>query len=202
MPNIVIASNNAGKCKEIQHYFQDMPLQWDSIGHYSSDLPEESGTTFIENAIIKARFAATITDKPALADDSGLCIDALYGRPGLYSARYAGEKATNSDNIQMVLDELKEVPFERRTARFVCVLVYLRHGLDPDPIIASGYWQGKILQAPKGEDGFGYDPIFYVPEKDCAAAELSLDIKNRLSHRAKALEQLKAPLLHEIRKTH
>ena len=150
----------------------------------------ETGTTFIENAIIKARHAAKCTGLPAIADDSGLEVDALSGAPGVYSARYAGIEATDSANIDKLLESLHHVPDEQRSARFHCVLVFMRHENDPTPLVCHGHWEGKILTKRCGENGFGYDPVFYVPETACASAELESKDKKRLSHRGKALQQL------------
>ena len=151
---------------------------------------DETGLTFVENAIIKARHASAIAELPAIADDSGLEVDALKGAPGIYSARYSGEGATDEKNLLKLLGALKDVPEEKRTARFQCVLVYMRHAEDPTPIICQGTWEGIIITKPQGENGFGYDPIFYVPEYDCTSAQLSSEQKNKLSHRGIALKAL------------
>ena len=147
----------------------------------------EDGLSFIENALKKARNAAEHRGMPALADDSGIEVDALNGEPGIHSARYAGN---DESNIEKLLSELDGIAEDRRTARFQCVIVYLRHATDPVPVIAQGTWEGSVLTTPRGESGFGYDPVFYVPELDCSAAELSAEDKNRLSHRGKALRQM------------
>lgn len=156
---------------------------------------EETGRTFVENAILKARCAAHYAGLPAIADDSGLEVDALRGAPGIYSARFSGEGATDARNNQKLLELLAETPEAQRTARFQCVLVYLRHPDDPTPLICQGSWEGRILNEPCGENGFGYDPLFWVPEHNRASAELSKEMKNGISHRGKAmallLEQLK-----------
>ena len=149
---------------------------------------------FVENAIIKARHAARITGLPAIADDSGLEVDALRGAPGVYSSRFAGEEASDDDNVTKLLEELSFLPPILRTARFWCVLVFMRHADDPTPIICQASWEGHIVTKPQGENGFGYDPVFFVPETACTAAELPAEQKNQLSHRAKALKELIARL--------
>ena len=156
------------------------------------DIPEaeETGLTFVENAILKARHAAHLAGLPAIADDSGIEVDALNGAPGIYSARFAGKGASDSDNLRKLLEELKDVPEQNRTARFQCLMVYMRHEKDPTPIICQGTWEGCILFEPRGSGGFGYDPVFYVPTHDCASAELAPDEKNRLSHRGQAIRKL------------
>ena len=184
---IVLATGNAGKLKEIREIFSGVDVG--IVAQSDFDTPEaiEDGLSFVENAIIKARNAAAHTGLAALSDDSGIEVDALNGEPGIHSARYAGD---DESNIQRLLRELEGVPEEKRTARFQCVMVYLRHANDPVPVIAQGAWEGKILMSPQGQGGFGYDPVFYVPELDCSAAELSAADKNRLSHRGKALSQM------------
>jgi XTP/dITP diphosphohydrolase len=185
---IILASNNQGKAKEFTALLAPHPIL--TQGYFNIPEVEETGSTFIENALLKARNAALHADLPALADDSGLVIDALNGAPGVFSARYAGVGSSDADNIQKVLSALKDVPEAQRTARFICVLVLLRHAEDPLPLIAQGIWEGRILTQPQGDNGFGYDPIFWVPEQECAAAALSAEQKNRLSHRGQALRQL------------
>ena len=184
---IVLATGNAGKLKEIREIFSGVDVG--IVAQSDFDTPEaiEDGLSFVENAIIKARNAAAHTGLAALSDDSGIEVDALNGEPGIHSARYAGD---DESNIQRLLRELDGVPEEKRTARFQCVMVYLRHANDPVPVIAQGAWEGKILMSPQGQGGFGYDPVFYVPELDCSAAELSATDKNRLSHRGQALSQM------------
>lgn len=190
MQKIVLASNNPGKLNEFAYLSQT--LHWELIpqNHFSIAEIPETANTFVENAFIKARHAAYHAKLPALSDDSGLIVDALNGEPGVYSARYAGEKASAKACIEKLLINLQDVPEEKRTARFVCVLVYMRHADDPLPIIAQGVWEGKILFKLQGENGFGYDPIFYVPTHHCSAAELNTEEKNRLSHRARAMESI------------
>lgn len=181
---IVLASTNPGKISEFQHLLA--PLGWEIVPQTEFDIPaiEESGLTFIENAILKARHAAQITGLPALGDDSGLIVDVLNGAPGIYSARYA-EKGRY---IPKLLEELKNVPEEERTGRYYCVLIFFRSALDQTPIVGEGVLEGKILFAPQGEHGFGYDPVFYIPNQQCSVAELTLDMKNKISHRAKAVQ--------------
>lgn len=187
---VVLASGNAGKTREIQALLPGISIVAQSA--FDITEAEETGLSFVENAIIKARNAALYSKLPAIADDSGLVVDALQGQPGIFSARYAGVGANDQDNLQKVLQALDGVPDAQRTARFVCVMVFMQHAEDPLPVIAQGVWEGRILHQPKGENGFGYDPIFWVPERDCAAAELSAEIKNSLSHRGKALKALTA----------
>ncbi|HYQ38633.1 MAG TPA: RdgB/HAM1 family non-canonical purine NTP pyrophosphatase, partial [Pseudomonas sp.] len=164
-----------------------------SVAEFSSHEPEETGLSFVENAILKARHAARVSGLPALADDSGLAVDALGGAPGIYSARYAGGKDDAANNAKL-LAELADVPDAERGAQFVCALALVRHAEDPLPILCEGLWHGRILHEARGEHGFGYDPLFWVPECDCASAELPAAEKNRLSHRARAMAQLKQRL--------
>lgn len=193
---LVIASNNAGKIAELDHLLSPLGLEPVAQGELGVTEAEEPAVTFVENAILKARNAARQTGLPALADDSGLAVDALDGQPGVRSARYAGPQASDADNVQALLAALKDVPEKERTAQFHCVLVYLRHADDPTPIICHGRWPGRILFEPKGDGGFGYDPVFLVPEYFRSAAELTREQKGRISHRGRALasllEQLKA----------
>ncbi len=183
---IVFASSNQGKVKELQKFLQEYAIE---ITPEKVDV-EETGLTFVENALLKARYASEKSGLPAIADDSGLEVMALQGRPGIYSARYAGMLATDTQNTDKLLQELKDYPEDKRKARFYCALVYLTHALDPTPLICCGSWEGTILKAPQGKNGFGYDPVFYVPSEHCSAAELSSAKKNELSHRGKALRQL------------
>ena len=152
--------------------------------------------SFVENAIIKARHAAAAAGLPAIADDSGLEVDALNGAPGIYSARYAGPGASDTENLQKLLADLEKVPQEHRTARFQCLMVYMRHAQDPTPLICQGTWEGRIMFEPRGKSGFGYDPVFFVPSHDCTSAELASEVKNQLSHRGQALRHLVAALGH------
>ncbi len=185
---MVLASGNASKIREIQAILQDHPIVAQS--EFQIQEAEETGSTFVENAIIKARNAALHSQLPAIADDSGLVVDALNGAPGVISARYAGVGASDQQNLDQLLKDMQAVPDEDRSARFVCVLVFLRHADDPLPIIAQGVWEGVILREARGSNGFGYDPVFWVPDHQMASAELAPDVKNRISHRAQALAQL------------
>ncbi|MCG8521925.1 MAG: RdgB/HAM1 family non-canonical purine NTP pyrophosphatase [Pseudomonadales bacterium] len=195
---LVIASNNKGKIAELTDLLAPLGLQPVAQGELGVSEAEEPAVTFVENAIIKARHAARVTGLPALADDSGLAVDALDGRPGVRSARFAGEEATDNDNVEALLAALKDTPEAKRSAQFHCVLVYLRHADDPTPIICHGRWPGRILAEPRGQGGFGYDPVFLVPEHGCSAAELTREQKGRISHRGRALvsllDQLRAEL--------
>lgn len=194
MKEIVLASSNPGKVREINQLLAGLDLHVRPQGEFGVTDADETGLTFVENAILKARHAANHTGLPAIADDSGLEVDALNGAPGIYSARYAGSGATDQANLQKLLDALQDVPEELRTARFQCLLVYMRHAGDPTPLICQGTWEGRILFAPRGEHGFGYDPVFFVPTHDCASAELAPEVKNSLSHRGQALRKLVAAL--------
>jgi XTP/dITP diphosphohydrolase len=189
---LVLASHNAGKLKELQAMLGDS-VQLRSIGEFSSVEPDETGLSFVENAILKARNAARISGLPALADDSGLAVDFLGGAPGIYSARYADGQGDSANNAKL-LEALKDVPEDQRGAQFVCVLALVRHADDPLPILCEGLWHGRILNAASGEHGFGYDPLFWVPERDCSSAELSPTEKNLLSHRARAMVILRQRL--------
>ena len=190
MKEIVLASGNQGKIRELGGLLAELDYQVVSQAELDLVSPPETGLTFVENALIKARYAAAESGLPALADDSGLAVDALAGAPGIYSARYAGEGATDADNIAKLLASLEGCDEQSRQAAFHCVLVYLQHAEDPTPIIAHGVWRGRILAEPAGEGGFGYDPVFWAPEYACSAAELSKEQKNKVSHRGKALAQL------------
>ncbi|MEJ2106125.1 MAG: RdgB/HAM1 family non-canonical purine NTP pyrophosphatase [Acidiferrobacteraceae bacterium] len=187
---IVLASNNPGKVREIGQLLA--PLELDVVPQSEFDVSEaeETGLTFVENAILKARHAATLTGLPAIADDSGIEVDALEGRPGIYSARFAGKGAGDTENLNKLLKELEGIPEEERSARFQCLMVYMRHGNDPTPIICQGTWEGRILTEARGSGGFGYDPVFLVPDRGCTSAELPAEEKNRLSHRGQALRKL------------
>ena len=190
MKTLVLATSNRGKLAELQPLLADCGLRLDAQSELGVQDAIEDGKTFIENALIKARNASARTGLPALADDSGLVIDALGGAPGLISAHYAGVHGDNAGNIARVLRELEGVPADKRSARFHCCIVLLRHADDPQPIIAEGSWEGCILDAPRGGRGFGYDPIFFDPQLNAGAAELPADIKNRVSHRGRALARL------------
>jgi len=190
MDKIVLASNNAGKVREIDQLLSKVNLHVVPQSEFDISEVEETGLSFVENAIIKARFAAKESGLPAIADDSGLEIDALQGAPGIYSARYAGENATDQQNLQKLLQALQNVPEAERTARFQCLMVFMRHEKDPTPLIAQGTWEGIITTEASGSNGFGYDPVFYVAEQKCTSAQLPADVKNQLSHRAKAINTL------------
>ena len=194
MSRIVLATGNPGKVREFSQLLAALPIE--IVPQSDLRVPEaaETGLTFVENAIIKARNAAAHTELPALADDSGIEVDALLGQPGVHSARYAGPTANSDDNMAKLLRELLGVHDTERNARFRCVLVLLRHRADPAPLICTGTWAGRILETPVGEGGFGYDPVFWVPERDCSAAQLSATVKNRISHRAKAMSSLRQAL--------
>ncbi|WP_373184435.1 RdgB/HAM1 family non-canonical purine NTP pyrophosphatase [Halopseudomonas sp.] len=188
---LVLASGNAGKLAELQAMLGD-DVEVLPQSHFVRQEVEEIGLTFVENAILKARHAARASGLPALADDSGLAVDALSGAPGIYSARYAngGDQANNAK----LLERMRDVPDDQRGARFISVLVLMLHAEDPTPIISEGVWHGRILHEPRGSQGFGYDPLFWVPERDCASAELSPEDKNHLSHRARAMAGLRTRL--------
>ncbi|MCW5588261.1 MAG: RdgB/HAM1 family non-canonical purine NTP pyrophosphatase [Legionellales bacterium] len=188
---IILATHNFGKLREFSQILADYPFTMVSQTDLNIPSIAETGLTFVENALIKARHAAALAHLPALADDSGLEVDYLNGEPGIYSARYAEDPKNNIDKL---LQALHDVPSEKRTARFHCVLVLMRHEHDPTPLICQGTWEGLILTQRQGDYGFGYDPIFWVPSHECSAAELSPEIKNAISHRAQALQQLKCHL--------
>lgn len=191
---IVLASGNQGKIAELRALLADLPYTLISQSDFGIDSIAETGLTFIENAILKARHAALTTGLPALADDSGLCIDALNGAPGIYSARYAGDHVGDVAHLNKALQALEGVPENERGAQFHCVLAFFRHGQDAAPIICHGIWAGRILPTGVGQQGFGYDPIFFDPQQNCSAAELDPAIKNTVSHRAQAIQQLRAAL--------
>jgi XTP/dITP diphosphohydrolase len=194
---IVLASNNSGKIREFNELLSSYNLQVVQQSEFGVEDAEETGLTFVENAILKARHASTRTNLPAIADDSGLVVDALQGAPGIYSARYAGEHGNAKANIQKLLADLKNIPDEKRTAYFYCTLVFMAHANDPTPLICQGKWHGYILNEPSGEKGFGYDPVFYVPQHKKSAAELPLDVKNKISHRGLALQSLLQALMEQ-----
>lgn len=189
---LVLASHNAGKLKELQAMLGDH-VRVRSVGEFSDVEPEETGLSFVENAILKARNAARVSGLPALADDSGLAVDYLGGAPGIYSARYADGQGDAANNAKL-LDVLRQVPDAQRGAQFVCALALVRHADDPLPILCEGLWPGRILHEPRGAHGFGYDPLFWVEECQCSSAEMSSGEKNRLSHRARAMAVLKQRL--------
>ena len=190
----VLASGNAGKLHEIAAMLDGLAITVRAQSHFGVTRVEETGSTFVENAIIKARHAARHSGRPALADDSGIVVDALAGAPGVYSARYAGVDASDEDNLRKLLAATTHLPDDARDCRFVCVMVAMRDADDPLPLIATGLWPGQLLRAPQGEGGFGYDPIFLVPSHNCSSAELPGALKNELSHRGQALRALRAQL--------
>ena len=191
---VILATGNKGKVKELARMLSGLQIDVLPQSDFAvSDVPE-TGTTFVENAIIKARHAAKQTGLPAIADDSGLAVSALGGQPGVYSARYSGEDATDQTNIVKLLKVMADIPTQKRQAKFLCVLVFMRHADDPTPIICQGEWHGHISTEQHGENGFGYDPVFWVDEKNCSSAQLSSEQKNLLSHRGKALKLLLAEL--------
>jgi XTP/dITP diphosphohydrolase len=195
---VVLASGNAGKLVEFGQLLADWDCQVVPQSDFETREIEETGESFVENALLKAHNAAQHCGLPAIADDSGLVVPTLDGAPGLYSARYAGPGASDEDNRQKLLAELEGRTGDARAAHFHCALVYLRHWQDPNPIICQADWHGQVLEAPRGDGGFGYDPLFLVPEQGCSAAELEPDLKNRLSHRGQALQLLLAALRSEF----
>ena len=191
---LVLASSNAGKLVELRDLLGDAGIELHAQSEFGVDDAEETGLSFIENAILKARHASRATGLAALGDDSGLCVDALDGAPGLYSARYSGAHGNAEANIDKLLGALDGVRDEQRTGRFVCVLALVRHADDPMPLVAEGIWEGRILHARTGDNGFGYDPVFFSPAHGCGAAELPAATKNRDSHRGVALAKLRERL--------
>lgn len=188
--NIVLASHNTGKLEEFRHIFSATDLTMLSLADYCQEEAEETGLTFIENAILKARYGCEKTGLPCIADDSGVVVPALNGAPGIYTARYAGEHGNRQANVNKLLHEMQDIPDEKRDAYFVCVLVFMLNATDPSPIIAEGRLYGKITRQEIGEKGYGYDPILFLPEKNCTVAELSFQEKNIISHRAQAMKML------------
>ena len=191
---IVLASSNAGKIKELNDMLAELDMQIIPQQELGIEDVEETGLCFVENAILKARNAALMSGMPAIADDSGLEVDFLNGAPGIYSARFAGPDANTASNNKKLLDALGDAPLEQRSARYQCVIVYMRHATDPTPIICQGSWEGHIALEAKGDGGFGYDPLFYVQALNCHAAEIDKQEKNRISHRGKAIQELLAKL--------
>ncbi len=194
MKRLVLASGNPGKLRELSAMLADFGYDLHAQSEFGVGEVAETGTTFVENAIIKARHAAAETGLPALADDSGIEVDALDGAPGVYSARFAGENASDEDNNALLVEKLRGVPAAERTARYRAVIVLLRHAADASPLICEGSWEGLIRLEPAGSGGFGYDPYFYLPERGCTSAELGAEEKNRLSHRGRAIAELKRRL--------
>ncbi len=187
---LVLASRNSGKLREMQALLAPLGYRLRLVSEFTDEAAEETAPSFVENALLKARHAAQVSGLPAIADDSGIEVDALLGRPGVRSARYAGEQASDADNNALLLRELAGVPEAGRGARFVSAIAFLRHTEDPVPLLALGEWRGRILEAPRGAHGFGYDPLFWVPEQGCSSAELAPELKNQLSHRAQAMAEL------------
>jgi len=199
MSRVVLASNNKGKVREFNQLLEDFHLQVLPQSEFAVPEAEEIGLTFVENAILKARNAARHAHLPAIADDSGIEVDALGRAPGILSARFAGPDASDAENLQKLLSELRGIPEAQRTARFQCLIVYMQHADDPTPIICQGTWEGRIALEPRGENGFGYDPVFYIPDRDCTAAELPSEVKNAISHRGQALRKLVEALRRDLR---
>ncbi len=195
MKRIVVASSNPGKLVEIREVLDGSGVDLVAQGALGIADAAETASTFVENALLKARHATRASGLPALGDDSGICVDALGGAPGLYSARYAGRHGDSAANIDKLLAALRGLPESRRGADFYCVIVLLRHCEDPEPLIAEGRWRGRILEARRGSGGFGYDPVFFDPTLDAGAAELDAATKNRVSHRGQALARLRELLL-------
>lgn len=191
---LVLATNNSGKLREFRELLSPLGFEIEPLAQFTRVNADETGLSFIENAILKARHAAAAANLPAIADDSGIEVDALRGEPGIYSARYAGEAASDQANLDKLLRELAEVPLEKRTARYQCALAFMRWPTDPSPLICQASWEGRVIATPRGAGGFGYDPIFELPELGMTAAELAPEEKNRVSHRGKALRELVAQL--------
>ena len=187
---IVVASGNPGKLRELTQLFSDYRVSVLPQSRFSVPVVEETGSSFVENALIKARHAALVTGRAVIADDSGLEVDILNGEPGVHSSRYAGEHASDSDNLQLLLNNIAAAGIRKPPARFRCVMAYVRGHDDPEPIIAHGAWEGHIVGEPAGSNGFGYDPVFYVPTHACTSAELPAQVKNSVSHRGQALRKL------------
>jgi len=194
MKRLVLASGNPGKLRELSRILDDLGYELHAQSEFGVPEVAETGTTFVENAIIKARHAAAHTGLPALADDSGIEVDALNGAPGVYSARFSGPDADDDANNALLVEKLRAVPAAQRSARYRAVIVLMRHAADPAPLICEGSWEGMIQLEPAGDGGFGYDPYFYLPELGCTSAQLSSDEKNRQSHRGQALAELKRRL--------
>ena len=187
---IVLASGNVGKIAEFNQFFNGLKVELIPQSEFDIQSAAETGTTFVENAIIKARHAAKLSGLPAIADDSGLAVDALDGAPGVLSARYAGADATDQMRYEKLLEDMKDIPADERSASFHSVIVLMEDEFDPAPLVCHGIWPGYILTEPRGQGGFGYDPVFYVPSHDCASAELAPDVKNQISHRGIAMQDL------------
>lgn len=186
----VLASSNRGKLREMSEILAGIGIELLPQSRFDVPSVDETGLTYVENALLKARMATAVSGLPAIADDSGIEVDVLEGAPGLYSARYAGASATDQQNLDLLLQNVRKTGVHQPRARYQCVIVYLRHAKDPSPIIASASWEGNIVDEPRGTNGFGYDPVFLVPDYGCTSAELPPDVKNRISHRGQALQVL------------
>ena len=186
----VLASSNKGKLREMGDILAGIGIELLPQSRFNFPSVDETGLTYVENALLKARMATAVSGLPAIADDSGIEVDVLEGVPGLYSARYAGASATDQQNLDLLLQNIRHTGVHQPKARYQCVIVYLRHAKDPSPLIASASWEGTIVDEPRGTNGFGYDPIFLVPDYGCTSAELPPDVKNRISHRGQALQIL------------
>ena len=199
---VILASGNPGKLREFSELLSDLNINVVQQSEYRISSAEETGLTFVENALIKARHAAKFSGLPAMADDSGIAVDALNGEPGIYSARYAGQGASDLDNLNKLIHAVSQLPDDERTARYHCVIAYMQHEEDPMPLIACGSWGGRLIEEPRGDGGFGYDPIFYLDDYQCTAAELDPADKNRMSHRGQALRGLLSQLTYELEHSH
>ena len=197
MKRLVLASGNPGKLQELSALLADLGYELHALSEFNVPEVAETGTTFVENAIIKARHAAEVTGLPALADDSGIEVDALDGAPGVYSARFSGPNASDAANNALLIEKLSDIPSRQRSARYRAVIVLMRYATDPSPLICEGSWEGIIQLEPAGDGGFGYDPYFFLPDRGCTSAQLSAAEKNRLSHRGKALAELKRKLVEQ-----
>lgn len=191
---IVLASGNSGKLREISQLLQNLDMEFIAQADLGISTITETGLSFVENAILKARHAARESGRPAIADDSGISVDSLQGAPGIYSSRFAGVNASDTDNINKLIYMIKPFNEPNLAASFICVVAYLQHDKDPRPVITEGVWQGQLIDTPRGDKGFGYDPIFYIPSQRCTAAELPTEVKNTLSHRGQALKKLRQQL--------
>jgi len=187
---VVLASNNAGKLTEMTQILAPFGIEVVTQSTFKVPIVDETGRTYVENAILKARAAAAVSGLPAIADDSGIEVDVLGGAPGIYSARYAGPNATDQQNLDLLVSNVVATGVTPAAARYQCIMVYMRYADDATPVIASGTWEGHILSEPRGSNGFGYDPVFYVSTHGCTSAELSPEVKNRISHRGQALQAL------------
>jgi XTP/dITP diphosphohydrolase len=191
---LVLATNNAGKLREFRALLAPLGFEVEPLAKFTNVNADETGLSFIENAILKARHASRAANLPAIADDSGIEVDALRGAPGIYSARYAGAGASDQQNLDKLLADLRDVPPEQRTARYQCALAFMRWDTDPSPLVCQASWEGRVIDTPRGTGGFGYDPVFELPERGKTAAELAPEEKNQISHRGKALRELVARL--------